>query len=81
MRKIILLKFFPKNPVFTTNQFDRLSNIFDSAGQVTFGIGVISPLFSGFDKIDFSVVALGITIVSLCWTVSVWLAKKKDETL
>ncbi len=74
-----MLFLLPKKPVFTPSQIERLSNIFDNAGQVALAAGVVSPLFSGFDKIDIGVVALGVSIVSLCWTLSIWLAKRKDE--
>ena len=30
-----MLRLFPTNPIFTPSQLDRLSNIFDNAGQVT----------------------------------------------
>jgi len=38
--------FLRREPVFTLGQFQRLSNIFDNAGQIVFGIVVISPLFA-----------------------------------
>jgi hypothetical protein len=69
---------FPQKPVLTSSQIERLSKIFDSAGQVALAAGVISPLFSGFDKVDIGSVVSGVVLVSLCWLLSLWLAKRKD---
>ena len=68
----------PNKPILTAGQIERLSNIFDNAGQVALGAGVVAPLFAGFDKIDIASVVFGIILVSLCWTLSMWLAKRKD---
>lgn len=76
-----LLHPFPKDPVLTPSQLDRLSNIFDSAGQVALGAGVFSPLFSGVDRIDIGIVASGVITVSFCWILSIWIAKRKDEQI
>jgi len=67
-----------KNPVFTIRQFDRLSNIFDNAGQVIFGVAVLSPVITGVDKVNILVVILSIVTVFLCWVASVWLAKRGE---
>jgi len=67
--------------IATTVGLERVSNIFDNAGQVALGAGVFSPVFSGFDKINIGVVVLGVSIVSLCWTLSIWLARRKDEEI
>jgi hypothetical protein len=67
---------YKKKPSLTINQFNRISNIFDNAGQVVFGVAVISPMISGFDKVDLYVVASSIVVVILCWVFSTWLAKK-----
>jgi len=66
-----------KNPVFTIRQFDRLSNIFDNAGQVVFGIAVISPII-GVDRANVVVVLLSLITVFICWGTSIWLAKKGE---
>lgn len=67
---------FTHEPVFTVEQFDRLSNIFDNAGQVVFGVVVLSPIISGFEKVNWLVIIFGIMIVALCWIMSIWFAKK-----
>lgn len=68
-----------KKPVFTVRQFDRLSNIFDNAGQVIFGVAVLSPIISGIDRINVSVVVLSLITVLLCWIFSIRLAKRGEE--
>ena len=69
------LKFI--KPILTVNQLNRLSNIFDNAGQVMLGIAVISPIITGFDRIDIFVVLSGIITTLVCWTVSVTLSRKE----
>ncbi|MGH7203561.1 MAG: hypothetical protein ACREHC_03915 [Candidatus Levyibacteriota bacterium] len=69
---------FIKQPVFTVAQLNRLSNIFDNAGQVIFGIAVFSPIISGFDKANPVVLVLGSIAVIIFWAFSVWLAKKGE---
>jgi len=73
------LLFLIKQPVFTLSQFDRLSNIFDNAGQVIFGVAVLSPIISGFDKTNILVIALGMLGILGCWIVSIWLAKRSEK--
>ena len=68
-----------RKPILTRSQIERLSNIFDNAGQVALGAGVVAPLFAGIDKVDIGSVVSGIVLVSLCWLLSLWLAKRKDE--
>lgn len=60
-------------------QIDRISNIFDNAGQVIFGLSVVSPLISGFDKINAVVVVLGGFGVLFCWCMSIWLSSQKGK--
>jgi len=67
-----------RSPVFTVRQFDRLSNIFDNAGQVIFGVAVLSPIISGIDRVNALVVVLSLLTVLLCWVFSVWLAKRGE---
>ncbi len=69
---------FVRSPVFTVRQFDRLSNIFDNAGQVIFGVAVLSPIISGIDRVNALVVVLSLLTVLLCWVFSVWLAKRGE---
>jgi len=73
------LLFLIKQPVFTLSQFDRLSNIFDNAGQVLLGVAVLSPIISGFDKVNFLVLVLGSVGVLTCWIMSLWLAKRGEK--
>jgi len=63
-------------PILTSEQIKRLSNIFDNAGQVALGAFVFSQLINGFDNINVLVVLSGIGSVVLCWTMSIWLARK-----
>jgi hypothetical protein len=72
------MSLFPKKPVLTPSQIERVSNILDNAGQVILGAMVISPLIGGFDKLYISVVVLGLIGVLLCWLISIRLAKYKD---
>ncbi|TSC65349.1 MAG: hypothetical protein CEO21_433 [Microgenomates group bacterium Gr01-1014_80] len=57
-------------------KLNRLSNIFDNAGQVVFAVVVLSPFVADFDKIDRFVVLSGVIVVMVCWIVSVWLTRK-----
>lgn len=67
------------NPVFSPKQFDRLSNIFDGAGQVIFGIAVLSPIFVDIDELNVLVIVLGLILSMFCWIISVWLAQRGDK--
>jgi hypothetical protein len=71
------LRWYLKKSVLTSSQLERLSNIFDNAGQVVFGIVVLSPLIGGIDRINMLVIVSGVIVMLLLWTVSVWLAKNK----
>lgn len=73
--KILLLR----HPTLTKNQLDRFSNIFDNAGQVIFGVVVLSPLISSFDKLNLLVILLGLTAICFCWVISIWFAKKGEN--
>lgn len=73
---ILLLRL---KPILTLNQIDRLSNIFDNAGQVVFGIAVLSPIISGFYKINWLVILSGIMGVMFCWTASLWVVRKGEK--
>lgn len=67
---------FLKNAVFDENQFGRVSNIFDNAGQVVLGIAVLSPVIVGFAEVNKFVIISGIVVTIFCWLVSIWLARK-----
>lgn len=66
-------------PILTINQFERLSNIFDNAGQVIFGVVVLSPVISGFDRMNWFVILSGIVGVLFCWLASLWIAGKGEK--
>ncbi len=68
-------------PVLTTEQFERLSNIFDNAGQIVFGAGVFTPVLSGIDKVNIYILLSCIVGVLFCWFLSVWLAKRGKEQI
>ena len=67
-----------KKPVFTIEQLNRLSNIFDNAGQVILGVVVLSPIISAFDKSNTIVVLSGIVVMIFCWWLSIWFARKGE---
>lgn len=66
-------------PVLTAGQIQRLSNIFDNAGQVVLAVMVLSPIVGGFDKINPLVLLSGIVLVGICWVMSVVLARKAES--
>lgn len=66
-------------PLLIIKQFERLSNIFDNAGQVVFGVVVLSPLITGSEKVNWYVIIFGLIAVILCWATSVWLSKKGER--
>lgn len=68
-----------REPSLTTDQFDRIANIFDNAGQVVLGIVVLSPLIAGFDQTNPIVLTLGILVTIACWIFSVWFSKKRGK--
>lgn len=70
--------FFIKNPVLTVNQINRLSNVFDNAGQVVLGVVVLSPIISGFDRVNLLVIVLGIAFTIFCWLTSIWFSGKGE---
>lgn len=69
---------FPGKPVFTASQIDRLSNIFDNAGQGFFVVLVLTPLVEGIDKINTWMLVSGVFYVLFCWIVSLILSKRED---
>jgi hypothetical protein len=74
-----MLFFLPKKPVLTPSQLERLSNIFDNAGQGFFVVFLLTQAVTGFDKINTWVLGLGAIAVAACWTASLILAKKEVE--
>ncbi len=63
----------------SSGQIDRLSNIFDNAGQVALGALVFSQVTGGFDNTRTLVLVYGVAIVLLCWMTSLWLSKKRKD--
>ena len=74
-----MLFFLPKKPVLTPSQLERLSNIFDNAGQGFFVVFLLTQVVEGFDKLNAWVLGLGVIAVIACWTASLILAKKEVE--
>ena len=70
---------FVKEPVLSSAQLERLSNIFDNAGQVVLGVAVLSPIVVGFDKVNWFVVVSGVIVTIACWLMSLWFAKKGEK--
>lgn len=58
------------------NQYNRISNIFDGTGVVTFGITVLGPIIAGFDKVNVIVVLLSLLLTISLWLISIWFSKK-----
>ena len=67
---------FPEKPIFAKNQYDRLANIFDNAGQVIFGVAVLTPSISGFASLNQFMLLSGVIGALASWFVSVLLARK-----
>lgn len=73
-------KLLPNKPVFSERELERLSNIFDNAGQVIFGVVVLSPVIAGLDSIKWDVLLLGVMATLFFWGSSFWLAREgKNE--
>lgn len=66
-----------REPFFTVNQFHRLSNILDNAGQVVLGITVVTPFFA--NTISYRSVLFGGLLIFVSWLTSLWLAKRGDQ--
>lgn len=63
-------------PILTIKQIERLANIFDNAGQVVFGVVVLTPMITGFDKVNLVVLTLGIVVTLFCWLFSIGLSRR-----
>ncbi len=70
---------FPRRPLFTANQFKRLANIFDNAGQVIFGIVVVAPIIAGIDKVSVVTLLLGIVTVLVFWLMSIYFERRGES--
>ena len=67
---------FLDRPELNKNQYNRISNIFDGTGIVTFGITVLGPIIAGFDKVNVIVVLLSLLLTVSLWLISIWFSKK-----
>jgi hypothetical protein len=76
-----MLWFFPKKPIFTPSQIDRMANILDNAGQGFFVVLVLTPLVAGIDRANPPVLILGAGAMVICWITSLLLARMKDKNL
>lgn len=74
-----MLFFLPKKPVFTPSQLERFSNILDNAGQGFFVVLILTPFVTGIDKTNIGVLLLGAIAVLICWSASLFLARKEHE--
>jgi hypothetical protein len=79
---ILKLKYMPflllSKRDLSASQIERLSNIFDNAGQVFLAVMVLAQVVQGIDKSNVLVLVFGIIDMLLCWVVSIILAKRKD---
>ncbi len=66
-----------KEPVLTHDQFARLSNIFDNAGQIFLAGAVLNPIINGIDNTEWFIVALGLALTGGLWILSLYFAKKQ----
>lgn len=69
---------FPRKPLLTKNQIKRLANIFDNAGQVILAVVVLSPIISGFDRVNVFVVLSGIVGMGACWALSLFFERRVE---
>lgn len=65
-----------KEPIFTQEQFDRLSNILDNAGNVFLAVGVVGPLFGSIDSLSLPAILVGVLTTLSLWVGSMIFAKK-----
>ena len=65
-------------PTLTIRQLERLSNIFDNAGQGIFVVAVLTPVIAGFDNLNLLVLVFGIVAALFCWFLSIWVAHKTE---
>jgi hypothetical protein len=73
---MILIRFLPREPVFTSEELLRFANISDNAGQVFLGVMVLTPLISGFDKGIWPMVLSGTILTLTSWGLSWGLTRK-----
>lgn len=67
-----------REAVLTVNQLQRLSNIFDNAGQVVLAVMVLGPMFSPLNIFSVFMVILGLVTIFVCLMLSVWLARRAE---
>lgn len=64
-------------PTLNDAQLDRLSEICADIGQVFFASMVVTPLLTGVDKLNLTVVIFGLPLSIVSWLLSVTLAREK----
>jgi hypothetical protein len=67
--------FLSRKPVLTPAQIERMSNMFDNAGQVFLGVLVLTPIVQGIDKTNILVILSGVLYVLGFWIISLILAR------
>jgi len=72
--------FLSKKRDFAPAQIERIANILDNLGQVFFAVMVLTPIMQGIDNINLIVLILGAVDVIICWTGSVLLAERRDQS-
>ena len=68
-----------REPVLTSGQLSRLSNILDNAGNVLLAVFVLSPLVSSVDTIGAPMIFSGVVLTLILWGVSLWLARREEN--
>lgn len=64
----------PKSLYLSDKQLEGLSIIASDAGQV-FLASMVVPIFTGVEKLNFPVLILGLVIVALCYSLSIFWRK------
>jgi len=67
---------YEREPTFTSDQFARLSNICDNAGNVFLAVGVVAPIFTPVDNVNLLAILGGGFMTAVLWSTSVLLAKR-----
>lgn len=73
-----ILPAFPKEPILTARQIERLANICDNAGQVSFGVLVLAPIINQVDEQSISMIVSGVVLTLYLWYLSLYLSKKLE---
>lgn len=74
-----ILHFAPKHAILTKEQLIRLANIFDNAGQIIFGVVVVTPIVTGFDSTNLPMIVSGLVGAITLWMLSLYLSRKVDQ--